>query len=439
MTKLLVRFAPMPGESTTGYLLRLSERNGFSSLLDLDLLASGEHGVDGLARVGSMLPGLSLQPLRGQVSHFRHLRTADPGALGAKYWNGHRPRYCPECLAERPGWRAAWDLTLMTACPVHRTRLRDCCPACKQPLLWKRRSICLCNCGRSLTQAASETATIAEIAVGAYLSSALTGEAILDPALHRTNVGLLALPDLLAACIFLGGYASNKGTKPTKIANLDEVSVAAVIADAAGRAFLDWPLGYQDLLRMVCRNRGAGDSCARLTARFGYFYTALYKRFAADQFDFLRREFDSYVSREWVGQLAQRNRRLSQATRRQHAWIPLTLAAKLLGTKRETILALIADGTLKGQTHKTAAGRTSGTVSRCSVEAFRDEKSQWMTLADARETLQISRKRAYALLRSHVLRPVGGPSVDGSPVWKFSTRDVMAVASTLSDAEAAGG
>ncbi|RKT25621.1 TniQ protein [Paraburkholderia sp. RAU2J] len=434
MTKLLVRFAPMPDESTTGYLLRLSECNGFSSLLDLDLLASDEHGVDGLARVGSMLPGLSLQPLRGQVSHFRHLNTADPGRLSAKYWNGRRPRYCLECLAERPGWRAAWDLTLMVACPIHRARLRDSCPGCKQPLSWKRRFVSLCNCGRSLTEAASETATDAEIAVGAYLSSALTGEAFGEPALHRTNVGLLGLQDLLAACMFLGGYASNNAAKPTKIANLDEVSVATATADAAGRAFLDWPRGYQELLRMVCRNRGADNSCARLTARFGYFYTALYKRFAADQFDFLRREFDSYVSREWVGQLAQRNRRLSQATRRQHAWIPLTSAAKLLRTKRDTILVLIADGTLEGQTHKTAAGRTSGTVSRCSVEAFRHEKAQWMTLADARETLQISRKRAYALLRSHVLRPVGGPSVDGSAVWRFSAREVMALMSTRSDA-----
>ena len=94
----------MLGESTTGYLLRLSEDNGFSSVLDLDLLASVEHGVDGLARVGAMLPGSTLQPLRGQVSHFRHLKTADPGGLNMKYWNGRRPRYCPECLAEKPYW-----------------------------------------------------------------------------------------------------------------------------------------------------------------------------------------------------------------------------------------------------------------------------------------------------------------------------------------------
>lgn len=433
MTTLLVRSAPMPDESTTGYLLRLSEGNGFSSLLDLDRLASVEHGIDGLARVGAMLPGLSLQPLRGQVSHFRHLKTADPGGLNVKYWNGRRPRYCPECLAVKPYWRAAWDLTLMVACPIHRVRLRDSCPGCDQPLSWKRGRISACGCGRALTDAALEVATNAEIAVSTYLSSTLSGGTGADYADQKSDVCLLTLPDLLAVCTLLGGYASTNGAKPTKIANLDNVSVATPVADAAGRAFSDWPRGYHELLRIVGRNRGNGESCTRLTARFGHFYTALYKRFEANQFDFLRQEFDSFVRREWVGQLAERNRRLSKATRREHVWIPLTSAAKLLGIKRDTISALIAQGKLEGQTHKTASGRTSGTVSRCSVEAFRGEKAQWMTLADARKALKISRKRAHALLRSSALRPLRGPSVDGSRVWRFSAREVMALMSKRAD------
>ncbi|WP_242665767.1 helix-turn-helix domain-containing protein [Paraburkholderia ginsengiterrae] len=284
-----------------------------------------------------------------------------------------------------------------------------------------------------MTDTASEIATNAEIAVSAYLSSALADEGGVNGADYRTDVGRLVLPDLLAVCTFLGGYACSNGAKPTKIANLDNVSVATAVANAAGQAFIDWPHGYHELLGIVCRNRGSEDSCARLTARFGYFYTALYKRFEAEQFEFLRREFDSFVSREWVGQLAERNRRLSPATRRRHAWISLTSAAKLLGIKRDTVSVLITQGTLEGQTHRTASGRTSGTVSRCSVEALRDEKAQWLTLTDVRKLLMISRKRAYALLRSSVLRPVGGPSVDGSPVWKFSTREVMALMSTLSD------
>ncbi|MEN8502085.1 hypothetical protein SB778_11605 [Paraburkholderia sp. SIMBA_050] len=289
-----------------------------------------------------------------------------------------------------------------------------------------------------MADASRDIATNAEIAVSTYLSSALTGATRVDHLDRQTDVGLLELPDLLALCTLLGGYASSNGTKPTKIANLDNVAVASAIASAAGRALIDWPNGYYEFLRIVGRNRGSGDSGARLTAWFGYFYIALYKRFEADQFDFLRREFESFIRREWVGQLAERNRRLSQPTRRQHGWIPLTSAAKLLGIKRDTVSVLLAQGTLEGQVHKTASGRTSGTVSRCSVEAFRDEKTQWMTLTDVRKALGISRKRAHALLRSSVLRPVEGPLVDGSPVWKFAAQEVMVLKSVLSDATSRG-
>ncbi|MGN3961778.1 TniQ family protein [Burkholderia gladioli] len=427
MATLLVRFAPMPDESATGYLLRLSEANGFSSLLDLDLLASLEHGVDGVARVSSMLPGLSLQPLRGQVSYFRHLKTADQGGLNMKYWNGRRPRYCPECLVEKSYWRAAWDLTLMVACPIHRARLRDSCPGCHRSLSWKRSQISACNCGRSLADALSEGADNAAIIVSAYVSSALRDMTAPNESLHQPDVCLLVLPDLLSLLILLGGYASGNGGKPTKIANLDDVSVATVVASAAGRALIDWPLGFHELLRKVGRNGGPDESCARLTSRFGYFYTALYKRFGANQFNFLRREFDSFVRSEWVGQLAERNRRLSTETRRQHAWIPITSAAKLLGVKRGTVVTLIEQGALQGQTHTTDSGRTSGTVSRCSVEEFRNERAQWMTLTEVRTVLKISRKRAHALLHSGGLRPIGGPSVDGSAVWKFSATEVMSM------------
>ncbi|WP_411373129.1 helix-turn-helix domain-containing protein [Burkholderia pseudomallei] len=77
--------------------------------------------------------------------------------------------------------------------------------------------------------------------------------------------------------------------------------------------------------------------------------------------------------------------------------------------------------------HTTVSGRTSGTVSRCSVDEFRNEKAKWMTLTEVRTMLKISRRRAHALLHSGELRPIGGPSVDGSAVWTFSATEVMSM------------
>lgn len=430
MARLLVRPLPVRDESTVGYLLRVSEANGFTSLLDLDLLASRGNGGDAFSRVGTMLPGVSLHQLRGHVTRFRNLKIADPGGIDMKYWNGRRPRFCPACLAERSYWRATWDLTLMVACPIHRARLHDSCPGCHRPLSWKRGHISQCDCGQLLNDTPLENATETAVAVSAYLTAAMTGKPLVDRIPQQTHIRCLSLTDLLAVCIQLGGYASDHGAKPTKIAHLDDVSVATVVANGAGQALIDWPNGYRELLRNVGRHgrdEDSSGSSGRLTARFGYFYTALYRRFGAGQFDFFREEFEAYVRSEWVGQLAERNRRLSKATRCQHAWISITGAAKLLGIKRTTVSALIELGALKGQTHKSPSGRTSGTVSRRSVDEFRMEKAKWWTLTEVRETLKISRKRAHALLRSGDLRPVRGPSVDGSPVWRFSAQEVMAL------------
>ncbi len=56
--------------------------------------------------------------------------------------------------------------------------------------------------------------------------------------------------------------------------------------------------------------------------------------------------------------------------------------------------------------HATAAGRTSGTVRRDTLDLLCAEKARWLTLAETREALQLSRKGAYALLKSGKLRPV---------------------------------
>jgi hypothetical protein len=242
--------------------------------------------------------------------------------------------------------------------------------------------------------------------------------------------------DFLTLCIFLGGYARNDVKKPTKIADLHEMSVARAISQAAGDALINWPSGYHNLLGGLISKACHEAHSARLTKRFGYFYTALYKRFGHKQFNFLRREFESYVREEWPGQLADRNRRLSKATRAEHKWVPLTTAARQLGVKRSVVCSFIERGMLNGQIHATVAGRTSGTVRRDTLELLCAEKARWLTLAETREVLHLSRKGAYVLLESGKLRPVSGPTVDGRTVWRFSAAEVAALGPQVLDRSA---
>lgn len=429
MPTLLVRPRPIGNESAMGYLLRLAEANGFASLLDLDWLSStAEEGIGGMLRVGSMLNGIPLNSLRGPVTHFRHLKSNDVAGLESHYWNGRRPRYCPACLAANPHWHAVWDISLFTACPVHCCQLLDSCPGCHRPLSWKRRHILTCDCGFFLSDSAPEKADPRCILVSSCISAMINDTtAHIDLFAVPSALHHLRLADLLTICVFLGGYAQNEMNKPTKIADLHDISVATVIAMAAGDAFANWPSGYHNLLGSLVSKGCSEAYSTRLTKRFGYFYTALYKRFGDGQFDFLRDEFEAYVRAEWPGQLAERNRRFSRATRLGHNWIPLTTAAKQIGVKRSTVCSLIERGLLCGQIHSTTAGRISGTVRRDALEAFCIEKARWMTLTEAREALQLSRKGVHAYLRSGKLCPLSGPTVDGRAVWRFSATDVIAL------------
>lgn len=432
MSLLLVRPKAIQNESATGYLLRLAEANGFTSMHDLNLLASRAPGGDGLARVSIILDGMSMTRLRGAITRFPHLKAEDTGGWERQFWNGRRPRCCAACLASDPYWRASWDITLVTACPIHRAELLDSCSTCHQPLSWKRSRIATCDCGASFAGMPIVPASAGCILISSYIASMLEP---VSPASHLFTLSPpfdhLSAQDLLALCVFLGGYARNDTKKPTKIADLHEIAVASAISQAAGDALINWPAGYHHLLGGLISKGCSEAHSARLTKRFGYFYTALYKRFRDKQFDFLRREFESYIREAWPGQLADRNRRLSKSTRMEHKWVPLTTAARQLGVKRSVVCSFIERGMLIGQVHATAAGRTSGTVRRDTLDLLCAEKARWLTLAETREALQLSRKGAYALLKSGKLRPVSGPTVDGRTVWRFAPADVAALVQHL--------
>ncbi|WP_234488221.1 hypothetical protein [Paraburkholderia aspalathi] len=240
----------------------------------------------------------------------------------------------------------------------------------------------------------------------------------------QTYVGGLKLESLLELVVLLGGYACSGTARPTKIAGLQDVALATRIVEAAADALIDWPIGYHAFLRQMESegvSRGNGD---RLTKRFGYFYTALYKGYSAPAFDFLRSGFESFVQREWSGQLARRNHRLSDSTLEGHGWLPLTVAAKQLKMKRASVCSFITRGLLVGHLHTTRSGRITGTVDRTSLERFCLETSTWLTLTEARKRLQISRGRASDLMAAGTLQPVSGPTVDGRAIWKFSSAHV---------------
>lgn len=66
--------------------------------------------------------------------------------------------YCPECLKEQPYWRKGWSILPIATCNKHGSRLLQDCPLCKQPLPLTRNRLLHCSCGHDLRQGKAELA-----------------------------------------------------------------------------------------------------------------------------------------------------------------------------------------------------------------------------------------------------------------------------------------
>ena len=435
---ILVRPRPITNESGRGYVLRVSEQNGLETPRWL-LSYPGEKGIasKGYAALELILgnPEHGLEGLRGPVANLAEFNAPDLGNLPIRYWNTRRPRFCPCCLAESPHWRASWDLVFTVACDKHGHQLHGQCPQCQKPLSWDRPHITTCACGFDLREAATENSPELAMQLAREIELRLQPAAFPQEGVfklwHRLDLEML-----LKLVWFLGAYSRNAHRKPQKIVGLETKLVAEPMVEQAMAILTDWPAGFRRLLDEIAARQAPTISSHKIGARFGWFYSAIYKSFSGSEFEFLRSGFEDYLREHWTGQLARRNRRLSADLRSEHGWVSIAEAAKQLKVRAGKVRQFVKEGLLEGQMHETKLGRQMGVIRRDSLSSLMSHKRDWVSLKDARALLGVSRKRAYALLEQGVLQPISGPTVDGQTLWCFERQAVLAIAGAIEVAAA---
>lgn len=426
---LLIRMPPFRNESARGYVLRISEQNGLASpRWLLPMLSNKGVTSTGYGALTLILrrQADSLSDLRGPIANLAQLNAPDKGHLPIRYWNTRKPKFCPNCLGESAHWKASWDLVFTVACEKHGLLLLDQCPKCQKPLSWDRPHLTKCTCGFDLPQAAAETASEAATQLTREIELRLAAEVPDCPGTIEI-LHALGLESLLRLVWFLGAYSRNAQRKPQKIVGLETMEVARDMVGQAMSVLSNWPAGFNRLLDDIASRHPGASSSNKLSASFGSFYRAIYKTFDAPEFDFLRAGFEGYVREHWSGQLAGRNRRLSDTLRSQHEWVSIAEAVRLLKMRKEMVKAFIEEGVLVGRFHETRTGRKMGVARQDSLKALLDSKKSWISLKEVRNLLGISRKQGYTLLEQGVLKPISGPTVDGQTLWRFRRQDVLAI------------
>jgi hypothetical protein len=245
---LLVRHpAPFPSESPYGYILRLSEVNGYSTPRAIFRLAGMSEykriRIGQLAnlvnRSAAQLEAIANKP-HPDFALIARLRRNRARVVDL------RPRICPLCIREKGVIEAHWDLVFMTACPVHCGRALSKCESCQKPLNWFRRGLLECRCGATLATAGSLSNSaecnlldvVRRKILGLDISA---GHALGPPALPLYSMNLRSLIVVVLAL----------GKNRLRADGCKDIYDSEEVVRAAAKVLTDWPTNFVELLRAI--------------------------------------------------------------------------------------------------------------------------------------------------------------------------------------------
>lgn len=305
---LLVRTpSPFPNESFSGYLIRVTEENGYSSLSDILSVAGASPRwkggwkieVEDVERALSF-PSGKLQSIANYTAgQGRESATLLGQEVSSSHLAGSRPKICPECVAEMGFIEAHWDLRLMVACPKHRRRAVSSCWQCGELLNLDRPKMLQCKCGANLTEVLGEPTDDVVMELMSILSSAA-----LKCAMPQSSS--FGMPVVELSAMSLRGLTTTilcLGANSMESLGLQDTDASELIVAQAGDVLANWPEGFRALLRRLKSQRSADESVEpkKFREHFAKLYDALFKRGLPDrETEFLRRAFVEFGMDEWT-------------------------------------------------------------------------------------------------------------------------------------------
>ena len=367
MQPLLVRTPkPLPNESLFGFILRVSEANGYASprhplrLADIfrgQVFAAG-FPVDRFAKVlgvnGDELSAIAHRKDKGTTRQYKILGHSLGRSLRNAPLRLHHPAFCPQCVEEAGHIDAFWDLEAAIACPTHRCLAIRECPVCTAPIDWCRPGLLTCACGAQLTNNLLPLPEEATIELMGFLKAKLHGLPLTD--LPNTCgfpvswLDTLPLRWLLELLHLLGPRNLEEGE------GLDR-GMHSVIA-ASANVLEQWPFGYHRFLTKIGNQFLARNpASAGLTKQFAPFYNEIFKNTAVSKHAaFLKQEFINFGLLHWgnatVDKRLLRDREASASQR----FLSVSEYAKRFGIWVPTMKRMVADGIVVSTRVKTKTG-----------------------------------------------------------------------------------
>lgn len=384
---LLIRPYPSRHEGPQGYLLRLAEANCMT-VNELSQLGI-QFDPNCLSR-HQLLPDPALDPqLHAHVARIAQLTNSK-----GRVWNMHHARFCPQCLAEDPTWKASWEIYFLDVCPKHGVWMVDQCGSCGQPLNWKRDSLLRCQCGSDLREETSGPAPDNLQRLALILEDKLLHWPEGDAPAPLTHLNTDQTQRLIR---FLGTHMDPvPNPRPLKLRNSGRLEGSWPISTLAAELIFRWPEGFHQALNQLQANSSGEKKGLRST--FQHAYTYLYKGFKEAGYSDLRRAFEEWITVYWKGGVAGRNRRLPEMIQKNVQWIPGTMAAHELEISIKQLRYLITENGIEWEELLSSSGRRFLMVRRDQLHQIQEQLTGEITMKQAMEMLGIGKIRMQRLL-----------------------------------------
>jgi hypothetical protein len=307
---LLVRTpTPNPTESLLGYVLRVSEENGYDTpwhVLRLSGIVQGQmrtagFPVEKLATVlgvgADTLVHHAYQEFSGTVRHFKILGHRLGQGLNEGPFRIRQPAFCPQCVVELGYIDAFWDLATAVACPRHGTSAQKVCSSCAAPVNWFRPGLLKCKCGAAFDEIEPTPVSEGLRALMSVFYSKLHGMPVSE-AENPCGFPLRQLDNCpFGSLIQIARSLGHWNLTGQGLDGQDDEHILLAAVDA----LRDWPAGFHGMLRRLGEKYlKEGGEAAGLRKQFDSFYGSMFiNRDSAMDAVFLRDEFVSFGQFHW--------------------------------------------------------------------------------------------------------------------------------------------
>ncbi|KEQ19406.1 TniQ family protein [Endozoicomonas numazuensis] len=437
---LLSRPKPNIHESLRGYILRLSQENGYHTnqyILELAGLCTGRNydtasnyvlGDASLIKLSKItnVPIEQLQALRYGLNKEKQ-SIIHNHKIANEYLRLDYPRVCPICLDTNNIALAIWDIPAITVCPTHHIQLFDHCPECDTRLRWNRPGVHLCHyCECDFRDYTSDKVLLEEYRLSRLIYQLCMNKPVPMRKIPKPlyNHSLADALTLISSIAILDYQLTDEFQKNKKYLSLKAApnDLLHIHYSRAMKRLDNWPGNFYKLLaenRQVRRKKGNTDGISKEIGAPFYLlkanrHKAVYKPL-----------WDAYC--DYRHNATQQTIQEARKARMESDSISIKAAAKELQIRPEQLLKFCK--LLKIRLQKGPS--LYRFISKERLAEMQSILDKLLTISQAADQLGITVYQLRNMIHKGVITPFRGPTVDKSRDWYINPETIEALKESI--------